>query len=121
MMYGQVRRNDKILGFNKMTKKQNILLKEVKDNILSVEPSAEIILYGSRARGDETNDSDWDILVLASKKNEKNLFDSIFDLLYELELKYNAVISLIVKKRGEWNELKLSPFYKNVMKDGLKL
>ena len=105
----------------KMTEKQNILLKEVKDNILSVEPSAEIILYGSRARGDAVNDSDWDILVLASGKNESNLFDSIFNLLYELELKYNSVISLIVKKRDEWDELKISPFYKNVMNDGIKL
>ena len=104
-----------------MTEKQNILLKEVKDNILSIEPSAEIILYGSQARGDAADDSDWDILVLASGKNESNLFDSIFNSLYELELKYNAVISLIVKKREEWNELKLSPFYKNVMKDGLNL
>jgi hypothetical protein len=51
---------------------------------------------------------------------ESNLFDSIFNLIYELELKYNAVISLIVKKRDEWNDLKLSPFYKNVMNDGIK-
>ena len=104
-----------------MTEKQNILLKEVKDNILSIEPSAEIILYGSRVRGDAISNSDWDILVLASWKDESDLFDSIFNLLYELELKYNAVISLIVKKRDEWDELKLSPFYKNVMNDGIKL
>ena len=104
-----------------MTKKQNILLKEVKDNIMSIEPSEEIILYGSRARGDGDNDSDWDILVLASGKDESNLFDSIFNLLSELELKYNAVISLIVKKHDEWDELKLSSFYKNVINDGIKL
>ena len=29
--------------------------------------------------------------------------------------------SLIVKKHDEWNELKLSPFYKNVINDGIKL
>ena len=104
-----------------MTNKQEKFLKEVKDNILSIESSAEIILYGSRACGNADKESDWDILVLSSEKDEKKLFEPIFNLLYELELKYNTVISLLIKKRDEWNELQLSPFYKNVMKDGLKL
>lgn len=40
------------------------LLKQVKSAILKIEPHADIILYGSRARGDAHVESNWDFLVL---------------------------------------------------------
>ena len=39
------------------------LLKQCKQAIQSVESQAEVILYGSRARGEAGEDSDYDILV----------------------------------------------------------
>jgi len=36
----------------------------IRKNVDEIDDNAEIILYGSRARGDERQDSDWDILVL---------------------------------------------------------
>ncbi len=38
------------------------LLDQIKQAIHTVEPDAEIILYGSHARGDAYSDSDWDLL-----------------------------------------------------------
>ena len=43
------------------TKKVTKLIRQA---INLVDDKAEVILYGSRARGDEKEDSDWDILVL---------------------------------------------------------
>ncbi len=40
------------------------LLERVKTAIQDVVPDAEIILYGSRARGTAHPDSDWDFLIL---------------------------------------------------------
>lgn len=40
------------------------LLDRVQKIIRQVEPEADIILYGSRARGDARHDSDWDFLIL---------------------------------------------------------
>jgi uncharacterized protein len=40
----------------------------ISKNIRLIDPKADIILYGSRARGDERPDSDWDILVLTDYK-----------------------------------------------------
>jgi len=42
------------------------LLNQVKRAVAEREPDADIVLYGSRARGDATADSDWDFLVLVN-------------------------------------------------------
>lgn len=36
----------------------------VKQAISEIEPNADVILYGSRARGTSDGDSDWDFLIL---------------------------------------------------------
>ena len=41
-------------------------------------PEERLILFGSQARGDARPDSDWDLLLLTGKKNEKDLEDRIF-------------------------------------------
>lgn len=40
----------------------------VKEEILKIDPTARVILYGSRSRGDEEEYSDWDFLILLEKK-----------------------------------------------------
>ena len=44
--------------------KRNELIEQIKQTVLELEPEAEIILYGSRSRGDATSESDWDFLIL---------------------------------------------------------
>ena len=36
------------------------ILKMIGDSVHTVDPTAEVILFGSRARGDARKDSDWD-------------------------------------------------------------
>jgi predicted nucleotidyltransferase len=47
-----------------MTDHSRAFLYRIREAIHDVEPSARVILYGSRARGDAQPESDWDILVL---------------------------------------------------------
>ena len=52
---------------------------KIKDIAKSAIPSgSKAILYGSRARGDARNDSDWDILILLDKdKLEQTDYDKV--------------------------------------------
>jgi uncharacterized protein len=45
---------------------QKEFLEEIKGVVLSFDDKAEVILYGSRARGDYREDSDWDVLIRTS-------------------------------------------------------
>lgn len=47
---------------------QSEMLNRITSEIKKIEPNAEVYLYGSRARGDFRNDSDWDVLVITPPK-----------------------------------------------------
>lgn len=85
------------------------------------EPSATIILFGSNARGQSNKQSDIDILV-----DNDNLTYSdeqrIKYPLYDLEFETGKVISPIIFSRNDWETRHtITPFYKNIKKDGVKL
>ena len=78
-----------------------------------------IILYGSVARGTQTEESDVDIAVIV-KRYMKDMHDKMIDLTVELELEYNKVLSVLIidyDNFREWEDV--LPFYKNMKKDGL--
>lgn len=95
---------------------------EIKNAVLSVDENAEVILFGSRARGDYKEDSDWDVLVL-TKKDEDDFSSKrlIRDALYELELSSGEIITSIIRSKIFWNRLRSTPLYWEVQKDGKPL
>jgi len=101
---------------------RNNLLSQVKNKVQEVSPDAEIILYGSRARGKAQSDSDWDFLILTDS-NSNELTDRIRHKIYEVEWESGEVLSSIVRSRKEWNSRKyrLLPFHRNVDKEGVRV
>ena len=99
------------------------LLKKVRNKVNSLIPGADIILYGSRARSEAGMGSDWDFLILLDQKPSRQIVSELRDLLYELELENDAVLSSIVRSRDEWNSdlYSILPFKKTVERDGVVL
>jgi uncharacterized protein len=102
---------------------RNEILNRIKSGIAGKDPNADIYLYGSRARGDNRKDSDWDILVLASP--DMITFDYEADLrdpIYDIELESGEIISLIIYSKSDWRKKKsISPLFTNVIKEGIKI
>jgi uncharacterized protein len=69
-----------------MKRRTKYILQRVKHNISEIDPSAKVILFGSRARGDERKDSDWDILILTSYPVDLEKERKFRNHLYDLEL-----------------------------------
>lgn len=82
--------------------KRNVLLNRVKTAVHDLSPEAEIILYGSRAKGVARSDSDWDFLILLSSPRDKVLEKQIKDRLYDIELETDTVLSSIIRSKQEW-------------------
>ncbi len=94
-------------------------LQEVKRSVREIDPQAEIWLFGSRARGDARDDSDWDFLVLTEKPVDRNLKNQLRDYLFDVELQSEKVIGSIIHSRREWEEdFGVTPLYRNIKRDG---
>lgn len=82
----------------------------------------KIIVYGSYARGDFTENSDIDMMVLTTLKDEdsSSISYQLYDLAFEYQIEYGIDISVIVKNEDQFNYwLGALPFYDNVNREGV--
>lgn len=81
-----------------------------------------IILYGSMARGTQTEESDVDIAVILKGGASAEMYDQMLDLVVNLELECDKVLSVVridYEKFREWENV--MPFYRNIKRDGVVL
>lgn len=91
-------------------------LKEVAQMVIP--PGGSAWLYGSRARGDARDDSDWDILILLNKNRiEKEDYDNVGYPFTEFGWTTGEMIIPVLYTVKEWEQNSFTPFYKNVEHD----
>jgi predicted nucleotidyltransferase len=99
------------------------LLERVKQAVHEVEPEADIVLYGSRARGDSHAESDWDFLILLDGVVDEARTDTVRHRLYEIEWDCGEVLCSIVRSRQEWDSSlqQATPFAKILREQGVRV
>lgn len=94
------------------------VLKAVIQRLPSMYPMInKIVLYGSKARGDFVEESDIDILFVTDYPIHRTLKTEIYDMIYELEVEYNVVFSVIFINKEAF-ESKNTSFIKQVYREG---
>lgn len=95
----------------------------IKSRILQKDPNADVILFGSHARGEAKRDSDWDILILLNQPHVTRLKEKEFrDELFDIEVENGEVISTFVFSKSEWNnKYSATPLHHNITRDGIRL
>jgi len=103
-----------------MKNSEKSILKQIKKIVKGKDPSAKVYLYGSRSRGTAKSDSDWDLLIILNRDNITIDFEKeITYPLYDLEFETGEIISPMLYTEKEWNtKYSITPFYKNVMREG---
>ena len=79
----------------------------------------EIRLFGSKATGKFHGESDIDVLIIVHKRDEIT-FDVISEILLDVELKYDCMISPVVFSVKEFlqNQKHQTLFYNEIARDG---
>ena len=79
-----------------------------------------VVLFGSKARGDASVESDIDLLTVVRSEDWK-LGDDVRDIGYELEIAHGVVLSIQVMGQRQYQELKArgSTFLEQVEQEGL--
>jgi len=76
-----------------------------------------IILYGSVARREDTNDSDIDILIVSSNKDK--IQDKVYSKVVDFLLDFGADISAKILSSSDYNRVKETHFIATVEKEGI--
>ncbi len=99
------------------------LIRRVKETVLSFDVDADVILYGSRARGSAAPESDWDFLVLTGRDFDNVIKTEIRKKIHSIEIETCEVISVIIHSRSYWKSPRntVTPFYKNVDRESISL
>jgi hypothetical protein len=97
------------------------LLGECKAAIQKVAPECEVVLFGSRARGDGGEYSDFDLLVLIDGPADVSIKERLVSEIYPFELKSEQMISLVVYNKQQWDAppYKTMPLHLNIDREGI--
>ena len=104
-------------------KKMNTqIFEEIKTLKRKILPNEKVILFGSQARGDAHEESDWDLLVLLDKDeiNFNEDYKKYASPFYPISLKYGEYISVIFNTRKNW-ETRPSVLKFNVEREGIEI
>ncbi|HOL21979.1 MAG TPA: nucleotidyltransferase domain-containing protein [bacterium] len=77
-------------------------------------------IFGSKVRGNDTSDSDIDIMLVIEKVAPK-IVSELDRIIFEINLKYDTFISSIIigKDEIEKGPMSESPIYKTIQKEGI--
>jgi predicted nucleotidyltransferase len=106
-----------------MTEKELYIMKQIGLRIQHKDPEADVILFGSHARGQAGEESDWDILILINgPKKDRSVEDKYRDEMFQLELELGEPISTLIYSKMDWEtKFTSTPLYQNIKKEGLKI
>ncbi len=80
----------------------------------------KIYLFGSRARKDFTDKSDYDFLIVVDQKT-KEISEAVLDISSKISSDKNELLSTLIWDRSEW-DLKVNyPLGVNILKEGIEI
>ena len=115
--------SNRIDDFINMQKEQEHILAAIRECLAKNMPAnGRAILFGSQARGTAREDSDWDILIILDKERlEPSDYDEVSYPLTTLGWDLGEQIHPIMYTLKEWLANAITPFHKNVEREGLSL
>lgn len=103
-----------------LEKREELAIEEAARTVKSQFPVEEIILFGSKARGDHNAFSDIDLLLVTTKslhwKDEK----AIVEILFDIGMAHDVIFTPLFVSKREWKggAFAVFPIYAEILRDG---
>ena len=109
-------------GKLRISKNEKSALQALRAEVLKRYNVLDFRIFGSKTKGTETADSDLDVMILLDKSTP-DIESSIDDLIFEINLKFDCLISALYFNQNEVENgpLSESPLYKKVLREGVRL
>ncbi len=83
---------------------------------------SQVWLYGSRARGNAREESDWDLLILLNQESITSRDEDAYAYPFvDLGWEHASAVSPQLYTFDEWKKLSITPFYHNVEHDKVRI
>lgn len=105
-----------------MISKDYSIAKELKERLSNVTSVVDLIIFGSRARGDQDEYSDMDVFIEVATL-DKDLKERIYEIVWEVGFENFMVISPLIcaKDEIENSALRSAPIVKNIFEEGIRI
>ena len=105
-----------------LRKNEEAAIKSLRDALLTRFKLLDLRVFGSKARGDWSTDSDIDVMIEVENYSTQ-IEAEIDDLVFEINLAHDCLISTVIYGRQELEEGPLgeSPLYKAIKREGLRV
>ena len=96
-------------------------IKEARQLLFTQFPVERVVLFGSKSRGTDDDESDIDLLVLTSRELGWRERGAIVDALYDIQLRHDVVLSPLVVPTVEWEQglFSVQPLHREIERDGI--
>ena len=105
------------------SKKEKRIFKAVKNCLQQRFGNAlcEIKVFGSRARGEHTPESDLDVMILLDVPVDWRIKREIRYLLAEISLEYDVLLSTRIFSTSEWQSplFRITPLFNSIEREGI--
>ncbi len=83
----------------------------------------EVILFGSKARGDSSEESDIDLLLLTTGPLHWKERHAIIEALFDVEMKHSVAISIVVNTVHDWQKgiCTVLPIHEEINREGVMI
>lgn len=105
-----------------LTRKDRRIAQEFQQRLMAIAPVLDIRVFGSRARGDATDESDLDVFIEVETLTAQ-LRQRIFELAWEVGFAMDRVISTVVVSREDLQHgaAGANPLIRNIEREGVQI
>ena len=109
---------DSKIGKMVLKKNEEVALRVLKERLTSVYPILDFRIFGSKVRGQDTPQSDIDMMIKIAQLNP-GIEAEIYDIVFDVNLENDCFISVIIFSKDEIEDgpMSESPVYKTIMEE----